>query len=344
MVQKSEYEPKSNTSILDEEALNKPITRRGFIRAAVGSMAAGVMVTGCSGSAESGEASARDRNISVDKKVDLNPVSVAESQLESGPGEGSVGDERLVEDEALVDAYELPRSEALYSQRVSPDDIRIARISEPPEEYIKLFHTVKGEVFTGGELDVERAIGSFLKNWEAGINTGCDVGSISVYINDSSPQRYLSDMANMYDLTTVRGIAGYSYDRMSDGDVVDSELYKVFRDSAAANRRRFFENATREGGNLNETIKVSYVSHELINKRQESDRDKYEVDVIARLENDMSVDNPPQNELVLQGEIPIRIDVLRSQEVIGFSRNKILRYKDRSDEVTDPFFQLGLNS
>lgn len=82
MVQKSEYEPRFNTSILEEEVLSKPITRRGFIRAAVGSMAAGVIVTGCGESVKSSEGS-QDADLSVIDEDTLDATSNVGSEGES---------------------------------------------------------------------------------------------------------------------------------------------------------------------------------------------------------------------------------------------------------------------
>lgn len=217
--------------------------------------------------------------------------------------------------------------------RMSAEDIRLAREENPENEvFMQLFYTDKSDILlSNGRLDVLKAGNAFLSGVEALLKAGCDRKTLEEgrYLDDPTPERFLNEMAAIYDMSMIRGICGFSADMPTDEHLEkDSVLYKELVMAAEASRRLFFVNA-QVLGNLNQRIEVAHLESVFSEAGPEDfeGKERYSVDMYARLSNDApNVDAQPIPIYPIEGKIPMIVDINPDKPQVNFNRIRIFEY------------------
>lgn len=266
MVQKSEYEPKLNTSILDEEVLSKPTTRRGFIRAAVGSMAAGVIVTGCGESVKPSEGS-QDTDLSV----------IDEDTLDATDSIGS--EEEVYFDLETFEEISKEEWEAKYGStdeplKVKPVEMDLTHPADlydnrrDPQYTRELAEGERGDLrrgFTTYATEVSSPR-EFIKLWaedlDGWLNAGCTPEEVEPYlaldgdgVTQAEAERdYLQAMHEKYDFEIYKAMTG--------DNSMSYAMFDIYCSAHQGVLRRYLSNA-RKNKNLRETAVVTVKNHEI---------------------------------------------------------------------------------
>ena len=262
-----------------------------------------------------------------------NPTETAQDEVALAPESNNEG-----EMNAVVDYDALQRSENLTAPgRLNAEDIREIIMTNNTEGIIEKFYTAKEKVLTNGELDPMKAGNAYLIGVEALLRSGCDV-AVRDYLDDTSPERFVEKMAEFYDLPLIRGICGYSVDMPTDEYIL--ETHKELIDAAEASRTLFWQNAKREGGNLNQRFEVILLDAEPTELEPDVDKDigrtRHSVNIYARLSNDVpSTDEQPLPIEPLEGRMLMNMDIYSNRSQVTFVRTDELLHDE------SPLTELG---
>ncbi len=328
------------------EVIPPKTNRRKFGRALIGGAVIGAAGLGVgagyilSGRSPERSASATTEEDPGDDQLALageNPTEEAQDEVAMAPD----SNEGKVDTNFNYDI--LPKSENLtIPGRMSAEDIRAAlKESSTYNEFMERFYTDKREVLLpNGELDVMKAGNAYLAGVEALLKAGCDRETLEErrYLDDPTPGRFVYDMSTFYDMYMIRGICGFSADMPTDEYILSE--YTELIDAAAAARRLFWQNAKREGGNLNQRFEAILLDAEPTELEPDVDQDinrtRHSVNVYARLSNDVpGTDEQPLPIEPLEGRILMNMDIYSNRSQVTFVRTDELLHDE------SPLTELG---
>lgn len=225
------------------------------------------------------------------------------------------------------------------SQRMSAEDIREALNQNrfTMSEFSAKFHTAKSEVLLpDGTLDPQKTGEAYSIGLEVLLIAGCDEETLNDghYLEDETPERFVKDLSECFDLHIIRGTHGFSFNMPTDEYL--REHYEEYIDAAAASRRIFWYNR-KNSSDFKPTIKTTHISSEFIEEGPEDHdgSDRYRINIHARISNNTGADEQSISLEALDGVIPMTVDIDPNQPQVIFIRREDARY------ANSPLTQLG---